>query len=181
MREGPGMSSDVVGAGDRWIPEDEYQLIISRVPIVCVDVLLRPMRDPATFGLIRRSTYDNVVGWCLVGGALLRNEPLLDGVERHVRATLGPQMVVDRGSIQLITVAEYFTEPRAGSLHDPRKHAVALTYSALCAGEAKPAGEAEDFAWFSADALPDITFGFGQGKVVREVVHGLGEAVAETT
>ena len=33
-------SDDLVGAGDRWIPERDYEYIESRVPILGVDLIL---------------------------------------------------------------------------------------------------------------------------------------------
>src|SRR3954452_2608815 len=138
------MQLDVVGAGDRWIPQEEYQRIVRRVPIVCVDVL--PLSDEATprVGLIRRETPGGL-GWCVVGGGVLLNEPVAIAVRRHVTATLGARMVLDEASLRLVTVTEYFSEPGIGELHDPRKHSVALTHVATCAGEPEPAGEAVEF------------------------------------
>jgi Domain of unknown function (DUF4916) len=63
---------------------------------------------------------------------------------------------------------EYFTQPEAVH-HDPRKHAVALTYSAACTGVPVACGEASDFRWFSMTDLSAVHFGFGQGDVVVQV------------
>jgi hypothetical protein len=63
--------TDVVGAGDRWIPEDEYARIQKRVPILCVDVALQTP-DGEAVGLIRRDTYGDGEGWCLIGGSVVR-------------------------------------------------------------------------------------------------------------
>lgn len=164
------MDPDIVGAGDRWIPEEQYQFIQRSVPIVCVDVLLSPKSDDSVVGLIHRETYDGGFGWCLVGGAVLRNETLIDAVERHVTATLGPKLVMDRRSAELRTVIEYFSDRRVGQFHDPRKHAVALTFVASCEGEADPTGEALAFEWFKIDDLTEVQFGFGQGGAVARVL-----------
>jgi ADP-ribose pyrophosphatase YjhB (NUDIX family) len=170
------MGDDIVGAGDRWIPEEEYELIRARVPILCVDVLLSPDDDPRQVALIRRATYDGRDGWCLIGGAVLRNEHLVEAVERHVRSTLGNGVRVDRSTLELGTVIEYFTERRAGEFYDPRKHAVALTYSASCEciGEPEVLGEAIEFGWFKLDQLAEVNFGFGQGDAVARVLQKLG-------
>jgi ADP-ribose pyrophosphatase YjhB (NUDIX family) len=170
------MSGDIIGAGDRWIPEEQYTLIKARVPIVCVDVLLSPLGNPTQIGLIERTTYDGGVGWCLVGGAVLRNESLSDAVERHVQATLGHNIRVARPTMSLGTVIEYFSQPGLGDFYDPRKHAVALTYTAACElnGDPEITGEAIDFQWFSIDDLPAINFGFGQGEAVVRVLKKEG-------
>jgi len=144
------------------------------VPVLCVDVLLSPRGRPETIGLIRRPTYDGGKGWCLVGGRVLRNEHLGTAVERHVTATLGDDVRVDRSTLAMRTVVEYFTEPSAGDFFDPRKHAVALTYTATCDGVPHPRGEALGFRWFEIGDLRNVDFGFGQGNVVNRVLAGLG-------
>lgn len=125
--------------------------------------------------LIRRTTPDGE-GWCLVGGRVLLNEHLPVAVERHVTATLGPAVRVDRSTLELGAVIEYFTEPAMGDFCDPRKHAVALTYAATCecTDEPEALGEALEFGWFSIDRLPEVNFGFGQGEAVARVLKTLG-------
>ncbi len=144
------------------------------MPILCVDVLLSPRERPTTIGLIRRATYDGGNGWCLVGGRVLRNEHLSTAVERHVAATLGDDLRVDLSTLAMRTVVEYFTEPGAGDFFDPRKHAVALTYTAICDGMPHPRGEALGFRWFDIGDLGNIDFGFGQGNVIDRVLAAFG-------
>src|SRR5580700_7764167 len=158
------MEQDVVGAGDQWMPDEDYEFIQARVPILCVDVLLAPNDDPRQVGLIRRAAPDGDA-WCLIGGRVLRNERLAAAVERHVAATLGTGVHVDRSTLELAAVIEYFTERGADGFYDPRKHAVAITYAASCEciGEPEALGEAFEFAWFKIDQLSEVSFGFGQG------------------
>ncbi|MDQ1748430.1 MAG: hypothetical protein QOD07_2693 [Frankiaceae bacterium] len=167
------MSANPAGSGSRWIPAEEYEQILARVPIVCVDVLLVSAEQPDNVGLIYRDTYDGGHGWCLVGGALLRDEPFIEGVRRHVQATLGSDVRLEESSIRFHAVFEYFTKPGPGRLYDPRKNAVALTYSATAAGVVEPQDEALDFSWFGVGDLDSVAFGFGQGRVVEEVVREL--------
>ena len=163
-------AKDLVGAGDRWIPETEYRFIRSRVPILCVDLIPLSCDHPPLVGLIRRETYDGGQGWCLVGGSVLRDEPLLTAVERHVHATLGQEARIDRGTVHLLDIVEYFTEPGLGQFHDPRKHSVAPTYFGRCSGLIQPCGEALEFRWFQLDELPINQFGFGQDEVVKRLI-----------
>jgi ADP-ribose pyrophosphatase YjhB (NUDIX family) len=164
---------------DRWIPEDEYELIQRRVPIACVDLLpLKP--DRSAVGLIRRETYGGEEGWCLIGGAVLKDEELLDAIRRHVKSTLGPDFLPDLSRAQPLTTIQYFTDPRLGDFHDPRKHAIALTYAAPCIGTAAARGEAREFRWFKRDQLPDVSFGFGQGKVVDQLLISLDETLVRS-
>jgi len=160
-----------VGAGSRFLSDEAYNLVMASVPIVCVDVLLSPKGDPQRVGLIHRATYDGGDGWCLAGGRVLKNEHLADAVDRHVRATLGEGISVDRSTLEFRTVIEYFSEPLEGEFYDPRKHAVALTYTAFCDGEAEALGEAFKFQWFNLSELPHVSFGFGQGEVVARLLE----------
>ncbi len=156
-------------AADDWIPEDEYDAIQSRVPIVCVDLL--PLDAPAeAVGLIRRKTYEEQEGWCLIGGGVRKNEKLEAAIARHVRSSLGDRFHYELPSSQPLFVAEYFPDRSVGALQDPRKHAVALSYAAVSCGEAKAQGEALEFRWFRRHELKDISFGFGQGAVVEKLV-----------
>jgi ADP-ribose pyrophosphatase YjhB (NUDIX family) len=172
------MDSDIIGAGKRWLSPEDYSFVSEHVPILCVDVLLSPRGRWSAVGLIRRATHDGGDGWCLVGGRVLRDERLHAAVGRHVASTLGPEVRLDPATLQLRAVAEYFTEPNPGELHDPRKHAVALTYTAVCEGTPCPLGEASDFRWFDIDALPDGDFGFGQDSVVARVLAASGRGSA---
>jgi ADP-ribose pyrophosphatase YjhB (NUDIX family) len=169
------MEQDVVGAGDQWLPDEDYKFIQARVPILCVDVLLSPVEDPGQVGLIRRAAPDGDA-WCLIGGRVLRNERLAVAVERHVAATLGTGVHVDRSTLEFGAVIEYFTERGPHGLYDPRKHAVAVTYAASCECTSDPEalGEAFEFAWFKIDQLCEVSFGFGQGDAVAQVLKNLG-------
>jgi|ERR1039457_269211 ADP-ribose pyrophosphatase YjhB (NUDIX family) len=168
---GLDVDTDIVGAGDRLLPGEDYEFIKARVPILCVDVLLSPKDGPQRVGLIHRMTYDGGDGWCLVGGRVLRNEHLADAVDRHVRATLGEGISLDRSTLEFGTAIEYFSEPLEGEFYDPRKHAVALTYTAFCEGGAEALGEALKFQWFEISELPGVNFGFGQGEVVSRLLQ----------
>jgi len=173
--KGGPVEEDLLHAGEQWLPTADYDFIRKRIPILCVDVLLSPSENPRQVALIRRAAPDGD-GWCLVGGRVLRNEHLSAAVERHVEATLGADVHVDRSTLELGAVVEYFTEPRVGAFHDPRKHAVALTYAASCecAGEPQALGEALEFGWFKINQLSNVKFGFGQGEAVAQVLHRLG-------
>jgi ADP-ribose pyrophosphatase YjhB (NUDIX family) len=157
---------DIIRAGDGWITAAEYELITARVPIVCTDILLI---CNGRAGLIYRETYDAGFGWCLIGGRVLRNETLTDAVARHIEATVGPTIRFDQ--LKLVTVAEYPNLPvTPGGLYDPRKHDIGITYTACAEGTAEPRGEALGFHWFSDAELAGLTFGFGHGTLVRQLL-----------
>jgi len=165
------VANDPIGAGRRWIPESEYEYIRANVPIACVDFIPLSHDWPPMIGLIRRETYRGGQGWCLVGGAVLRDEPLLAAVERHVNATLGDDVHVDTATLHLLDIAEYFTKPGLGQFYDPRKHSVAPTYFGSCGGSIRPCGEALEFRWFQLEELPMRQFGFGQEELVRRLIN----------
>ncbi|MET8138576.1 DUF4916 domain-containing protein [Streptomyces sp. NPDC005251] len=167
------MEKDVVGAGSRWIPQAEYDLIQSRVPIVCADLLVLSAHHEPAVGLILRDTYDNQQGWCLIGGSVLRDEPITSAVTRHLKATLGSNFHLDVSAARMCGVVEYFSKPKIGEFYDPRKHAVAITFAAPCLGDPEPQGEAIDFKWFRQSELADLQFGFGQGRVVEGALAGV--------
>ena len=159
--------------GSNWIPSAEYEQIEAKVPILCVDML--PL-DPAggAVGLIRRETYDGNEGWCMIGGAVLRNEGLVQAIARHVRSTLGEGFRFELSPAEPLTVAEYFPDPGPGRLHDPRKHAVALTYVGTCDGTPRAQGEALEFRWFPREELSGVQLGFDQGVVVDRLLERVG-------
>jgi ADP-ribose pyrophosphatase YjhB (NUDIX family) len=161
-------------AGDRWIPEPEYRFICDRVPILCVDVL--PLvENGRRFALIRRETYDGGTGLNLVGGGVLLDEPLDEALRRHLRATLGESVELELETLRMVGVYQYFRDEREGQLHDPRKNAVSVTYSAGVSGRLEACGEALDVCVFDTATPPPLTdFGFGQGSVVYDALAQLG-------
>ncbi len=160
--------SDGTGAGDRWIPEQQYQQICSSVPIVCVD-LLPLLPDGASFGLIERDTYDGRRGLNLVGGSVLIDETLVEALQRHVRTTLGPNARLELDTVSFVGTYQYFRDRRPGELHDPRKNAVSLTYAGVVGGDVRAEGEALAFHTFDLATPPPLDrFGFGQGVVVYD-------------
>ena len=166
-------SEDIVGAGGRWIPEADYAFIRARVPILSVDLICLSGERSPRIGLIRRETHNGQFGWCVVGGAVLRDEPLLNAVHRHLHATLGQTAHLDSTSLRFLGVAEYFTKPGMGEFYDQRKHSVAPTYFGRCSGEIQACGEALEFRSFQPQELNKIEFGFGQRALIARLLrHG---------
>jgi ADP-ribose pyrophosphatase YjhB (NUDIX family) len=153
-------------ADDQWIPEDEYQRICARVPIVCVDLL--PIVEGG-FGLIRRDTYSGMMGLNLIGGSVLIDEPLEGALKRHVLATLGPKASLLTATLVQVGVYQYFRDKRVGKLHDPRKNAVSITYVGEVIGDFIASGEAHEFCIYPLEEPPPLPdFGFGQGVVAYD-------------
>lgn len=163
---------DVMQAGGQWLPPGDYEFIQARVPVLCTDVLVRDAGDPDRVALIRRGTPDGE-RWCLTGGRVLHDEPLEAAVRRHIRATLGDGLVITPDRIRQAGVFEYFTRPGLGKLHDPRKHAVAVTYEVTGSGPLAAAGEALEARWLGLPELGALEFGFGHDLVIAQLLsHG---------
>jgi ADP-ribose pyrophosphatase YjhB (NUDIX family) len=149
------------------IPGPLYKVARNLVPIACVDLL--PYRRAPTgteIGLIRRHDYRGVEVWCFIGGGVHRGESLADAADRHLHEALGAS--VSRLGVGLdppATVGEYFPARLRDGPHDPRKHAIALTYLVEIDGVPQPQGEALAFRWFPTDAVPTGEMGFGQDDV----------------
>jgi 8-oxo-dGTP pyrophosphatase MutT (NUDIX family) len=70
-----------------WLPKPEYDWIFSRVPRLCVEVILvRPDRGVL---LALRDIPPNVGAWHIPGGTVLFGEPLADAVRRVALDELG--------------------------------------------------------------------------------------------
>jgi ADP-ribose pyrophosphatase YjhB (NUDIX family) len=159
----------MIGAQNQWLPQEEYDFIVAHVPILCVDLIPLSAGEQPRIGLIERATPGGGTGWCLVGGRVMRDEPLTSAVNRHLRATLGNGIDLDPGTLQPLGVIEYFSEAGRGEFHDPRKHAVSVTYSGHCTGHAQVQdnSEAINFRWHTQEQLPAIRYGFGQQKIIE--------------
>jgi ADP-ribose pyrophosphatase YjhB (NUDIX family) len=156
-----------------------WRRVQETVPILCVDVVPVSTGAGATHvGLIRRPTPHQGVRWCLIGGRVLRDEPLATAVRRHLLDTLGADIrVALPRPCEPVLTTEYFTMPARQTLHDPRKHAIGLVYVATISGRVRAGGEAHEYRWFPIADLPAASaFGFGQGKVLRALLRRMAAA-----
>jgi ADP-ribose pyrophosphatase YjhB (NUDIX family) len=140
--------------------------------VVCVDLLpFRSSTGVTEIGLIKRSDAAGGTGWNLVGGGVYRGESIEEAVERHIRETLGPKPVWRKPNFgRPDAVGEYMPTPEPGRPHDPRKHAVALTFVVGVDGEISSGGEALEFRWFPQSEAPLDSMGFGQDLVLRKLL-----------
>jgi hypothetical protein len=92
---------------------------------------------------------------CRVGGRIRLGETLHEAAGRHVRESLGAGLAA-AVEPEPYFVNQYFRIERPPYGHDPRKQAVSSCFPAKFAAavSAAPTGEAEDFQWFPAQALP---------------------------
>lgn len=153
-----------------WIEDDEWHRIQASVPILCVDALpIRRIGSVAEVGLILRETPHQGRRWCLLGGRVRRDEALADALTREWQSALGNRCGM--ASVSGPTVIEYQPDAVAGRPHDPRQHAVALTYAVTTADEPTISGpEALAFRWFDPYELDATIMGFGQETVVATLL-----------
>lgn len=158
----------------QYIPDDLYTQIERSIPIICVDfVALRHGERGTEVGLIlRESPFGQV--WCHLGGRVQHGETVGDAIRRHARNTLGVE--IDLGpDPQPVWVYQWFPDehrPPTGLVtgHDPRKHAIGLSFVVDLAGEElDPRDEALDFAYFPIGALPRPLWP-GCENLVRQLV-----------
>ena len=122
-----------------WLPKAEYDAIFSRVPRLCVEVVIV---DPERGVLLTlRDIPPNVGAWHIPGGTVLFAEPVVDAVRRVARFELG----LDVGVGELIGYIEYPSHCTAG-LDSP----VGLAFRAEPVGGPPSTEQLRDgCAWFS--------------------------------
>ena len=84
-----------------WLPKPEFDAIYSRVPRLCVEVVIAtPERGVL---LMRRDIPPNIGAWHIPGGTVLFGEPVVRAVQRVARGEL--DLAVDVG--ELLGYIEY--------------------------------------------------------------------------
>jgi ADP-ribose pyrophosphatase YjhB (NUDIX family) len=159
-----------------WLRDEDWAWVRNAVPVAVVDVAALS-RDSRRVCLIWRETPSGR-GWNLVGGRILKDEPVRVAIERHVHETLGRTATVAVGADpQPDYVAQYFPKSTRTFAHDPRQHAVGLTYALVVTGRTRAIGEALARAWFSVDELPPRrSWGFDQDRVAERCLRRAGLA-----
>ena len=74
------------------LPADEYQQILRRVPILCVDGVLT--NDRGQYLLVRRTNAPMKGDWWVPGGRVLKGESLEDAFSRKMREELGIEVQI---------------------------------------------------------------------------------------
>lgn len=160
-----------------WLTDTEWEKVQRVIPIVVVDVVaLERSEDGRRVGLIRRETPHQGVRWNLIGGRVRYGETLGAAIRREVTGALGDEarVVVDEVE-QPHFVALYGPFPHPSFAHDPRKHAVGLTYALPVHGRVAPRSEALGFEWFDPKALPPRSeWGFEQDRVAEACLGRVG-------
>jgi len=156
------------------LPDDQWQLVQSHLPIFCVDVV--PVRRPeprggVELGLILRRTPDRGVRWCVIGGRLLIDETIADAATREIRSALGDSLTPSTDRQPPPLLVEYTRTRRTDGVYDLRQHSISATLPRWMSGDGAAVGpEALDFRWWRAEALTRELMGFGQESLVPRIV-----------
>lgn len=158
--------------------EEDWRWVQGALPVLCVDVVpIRfDQRADVLVGLIRRETPHQGQRWCFVGGRVRRGEALREALAREWVSALGDDCAPGAMLRACPLVVEYRPDSTPGRPHDPRKHAVGLTYAVEAVGDPRASGvEAIDFRWFDPAELNANVMGFGQETVIPDVVDRVKE------
>lgn len=165
-----------------WLSDIALEETRSRVPILYVEAV--PVRIDSlglveSVGVLLRGSSTGEMTHTLVSGRVMHGESVREALMRNLEKDLGPtafpQLPV---STVPFTVGEYFPLPGISPLHDPRQHAVALTYVVPVTGDCDPRQDALELSWLTPDELMrreilDHMEG-GRGTLVREALAHLG-------
>jgi colanic acid biosynthesis protein WcaH len=106
------------------IPAEQYQHIITVLPILCVDVVVKNARGE--YLLIKRANEPRQGQWWVIGGRLLKGETLEEAVVRKVREETSLKV----GGLHPIGYYEAVSQENPFGLA-PRLHAVSVVFSTV--------------------------------------------------
>lgn len=136
-----------------WLSEVALAETRSRVPMLYVEAI--PVRLDGTgriefVGLLLRGSATGEMSRSFVSGRVLHGESVREALLRNLEKDLGPA-AFPRLPLTTVpfSVAEYLPVPGMSPLHDPRQHAVALTYVVPVVGECDPRQDALELTWLT--------------------------------
>ena len=179
-----GEQTDVETTG-AWLSREELDNARERLPILYVHAVPVRVDDRGVVtqvGLLLRADDGGGIGQEVVGGRVLYHERIRDALARHIQNDLGP-LALPRIPVspQPIAIAEFFPTPGVTPYHDPRQHAVSLTYVVAVTGDCKPQQDALDLSWVTpveaAEMATQGEMSGSHGVLVRQALAHLGHPV----
>ncbi len=166
----------------QWLSGDSLEDARSKLPILYVNVV--PVRinergEVTHVGLLLTVSPDGTITRSIVGGRVLYGEKVRDSIGRHILKDLGPVAFPRIPiSLQPFDIIEYFPDASVTGFHDPRQHAVALSYVVAVTGDCRPSQDALDLVWLSveeasSEKVRSEMYG-GQDRVVRSALAHAG-------
>lgn len=142
----------------KWLTADGIKDARAQLPILYVEAL--PVRTNSQgriteVGLLLRAMPDGSISRALVSGRVLHGEQIRDALIRHLEKDLGNlALPLLPATTVPVSISEYFPDPAITGLHDPRQHAVALSYLIPVQGDCVPSQAALNLAWITtAEAI----------------------------
>lgn len=160
------------------LSEEEYEFVTSRIPIVCVDAVLYDVAGKK-IGLIIRATGSETNRYTLIGGRVNHGESLKESMGRHLKKDLNINdfTYYKCAEEKPVHVHQYIhgdkTPVATNFGFDPTKNAIALTYILTTNDYPNPRDEAREFAWLDIEEYKNLTFGYGQDRVVKILIEYL--------
>lgn len=137
-----------------WLSDRELNHVRSELPLLYVNAIpvrINPRGEVSEVGLLLRAD-EGVISRTLVAGRVLYHETIRDALIRNLEKDLGavalPRVPL---SPTPFSIAEYFPTPGITPFHDPRQHAVALSYVVAVDGDCSPQQNALDIVWLTPE------------------------------
>lgn len=124
------------------IPEDEWETIVSQMPIPSVDMVV--LNDDDEFLLGRRQNQPAKGTWFVPGGRILKNEQVYNAVHRKAREELNTAVSIED---DLGWYEHFYDESDVGA--DVSKHYIALCFVVRNGNDIEPDSQHEELEWFS--------------------------------
>ncbi|KYH44559.1 NUDIX hydrolase family protein [Branchiibius sp. NY16-3462-2] len=144
-----------------WLSELALQETRARVPMLYVEAIPVRLDDTGRIehvGLLLRGSATGEMSRSFVSGRVFYGESVREALMRNLEKDLGPA-AFPRLPVSTVpfSVAEYLPVPGVSPLHDPRQHAVALTYVVPVVGECDPRQDALELTWLTPQEAVDAS------------------------
>lgn len=165
-----------IADGSGHLSDAAYELVTDLIPITCVDMIpVDTTGDTVRLGAIVRATGQEAGKIAVIGGRVQKNEHLEQAMKRHLASTVGSGVFsLHRGNEvdRPFMVAQYQHRSSSGSVFDPTKHSISMTYLVTIPEPdlTLVGNEASAFAWFDIDNLPN-TGAFNQHLILRKAAQ----------
>ncbi len=129
------------------LTDEEFMVIFSKVPRVCVDLVILDRVNSRVL-LIKRGIKPFLGYWGVVGGSIYVDESPQQAMDRHTRTDLGIE-------IREIGLAGVFQNIYTSGDYPPNLIVIAYAVEIAKFEPIILSLEATEFAWYNYDALPD--------------------------
>ncbi|WKV15690.1 NUDIX hydrolase family protein [Janibacter limosus] len=161
---------------EAWLSHEELDSVRGRVPILyvaAVPVRVADNGDVVAVGLLLRASDSGTMDRELIAGRVNYHERVRDALVRHLEKDRGPMALPSVPASPVpFTVAEFFPTPGVTPFHDPRQHAVALSYIVPVRGDCAPQHDALDSARLTPDEASETglqaEMAGGHGALLRQ-------------